>query len=49
MITVFPQRIPGRDDFRVWNSQLISFAGYLQPDGSVIGDPIRVPFTRVRI
>jgi nitric oxide synthase oxygenase domain/subunit len=47
MITVFPQRIRGRDDYRVWNSQLVSFAGYLQPDGSIIGDPGRVQFTRV--
>lgn len=26
-ITIFPQRISGRDDFRLWNPQLISFAG----------------------
>jgi nitric oxide synthase oxygenase domain/subunit len=47
MITVFPQRIRGRDDYRVWNSQLVSYAGYLQSDGSIIGDPARVQFTRV--
>ena len=27
-ITIFPQRINGREDFRIWNQQLISFAGY---------------------
>ncbi|GIX99686.1 nitric oxide synthase, inducible [Caerostris extrusa] len=46
-ITLFPQRIGGREDFRVWNPQLINFAGYLQPDGSVIGDPGRLQFTRI--
>ncbi|XP_054717467.1 nitric oxide synthase, inducible-like [Uloborus diversus] len=47
MITVFPQSVPGREDFRLWNPQLINFAGYVQPDGSVVGDPGRVQFTRV--
>ncbi|KPM03085.1 nitric oxide synthase-like protein 1, partial [Sarcoptes scabiei] len=28
-ITIFPQRINGREDFRIWNNQLISYAGYL--------------------
>lgn len=46
-ITVFPPRVDGRDDFRLWNPQLISYAGYLQQDGSVIGDPARVVLTRV--
>ncbi|GFV30175.1 nitric oxide synthase, inducible [Trichonephila clavipes] len=46
-ITLFPPRIEGREDFRVWNPQLINFAGYLQPDGSILGDPGRLQFTRV--
>ncbi len=29
-ITIFPQRLEGREDYRVWNSQLISYAGYEQ-------------------
>ncbi len=48
-ITVFAARVSGRDDFRLWNSQFISYAGYLQPDGSVIGDPARVSLTRVSV
>ncbi|PKK17644.1 nitric oxide synthase, endothelial, partial [Columba livia] len=36
-ITIFPQRTPGRGDFRIWNTQLIRYAGYRQPDGSVLG------------
>lgn len=46
-ITVFQQRTDGRHDFRVWNSQLISYAGYKQPDGTIIGDPMNVEFTDV--
>lgn len=47
MITVFPQRQAGREDFRVWNPQLIGYAGYIKEDGSFVGDPARVQFTRV--
>lgn len=39
MMTVFPQQRPGRDGIRIWNPQLIRYAGYRQPDGSVVGDP----------
>lgn len=31
----------------MWNAQLIRYAGYKQPDGSVIGDPANVEFTEV--
>ncbi|XP_038050616.1 nitric oxide synthase, brain-like isoform X2 [Patiria miniata] len=46
-ITVFPQRTDGQHDFRVWNILLIKYAGYQQPDGSVIGDPASVEFTKI--
>nr|ACZ60615.1 nitric oxide synthase [Panulirus argus] len=46
-ITVFPQRTDGKHDFRVWNAQLISYAGYKQEDGQIIGDPLNVEFTEV--
>ncbi|XP_016305027.1 nitric oxide synthase, inducible-like [Sinocyclocheilus anshuiensis] len=48
-ITVFPKRTDGEHDFRVWNSQLIKYAGYQMEDGSVIGDPAGVEFTQVCI
>ncbi|XP_065442553.1 nitric oxide synthase 3 isoform X6 [Chrysemys picta bellii] len=48
-ITIFPQRAPGRGDFRIWNSQLIRYAGYRQPDGSVLGDPANVDITELCI
>lgn len=47
-ITVFPQRTDGKHDFRVWNSQLIRYAGYQMPDGSIVGDPASVEFTQVQ-
>ncbi|XP_016046155.1 nitric oxide synthase 1 [Erinaceus europaeus] len=46
-ITIFPQRIDGKHDFRVWNSQLIRYAGYKQPDSSILGDPASVEFTEI--
>ncbi|XP_023316908.1 nitric oxide synthase-like [Trichogramma pretiosum] len=46
-ITVFPQRTDGKHDFRVWNPQLISYAGYKNDDGSFIGDAGNVEFTEV--
>ncbi|XP_072909368.1 nitric oxide synthase, inducible-like [Hemitrygon akajei] len=48
-ITVFPQRSDGKHDFRIWNSQLIKYAGYQMPDGSIIGDPAGITFTEVCI
>jgi nitric-oxide synthase len=46
-ITVFAPRVPGEPGARIWNPQLIRYAGYRQPDGSVIGDPAQVEFTEV--
>ncbi|KFV65861.1 Nitric oxide synthase, endothelial, partial [Dryobates pubescens] len=48
-ITIFPPRAPGRGDFRIWNSQLIRYAGYRQPDGSIRGDPANVDITELCI
>ncbi|EMP37688.1 Nitric oxide synthase, inducible [Chelonia mydas] len=48
-ITVFPQRTDGKHDFRLWNSQLIRYAGYQMPDGSILGDPATVEFTQLCI
>ncbi|KAG9487805.1 hypothetical protein GDO78_007540 [Eleutherodactylus coqui] len=48
-ITIFPQRTDAKHDFRVWNTQLIRYAGYKQPDGSVLGDPANVELTEICI
>lgn len=44
---MFPQRSDGKHDFRVWNSQLIRYAGYHMPDGTIQGDPANTEFTQV--
>ena len=37
---------PGRE-IRIWNHQLIRYAGYRQPDGGFLGDPMNVEFTEI--
>lgn len=49
-ITIFPQRIgPPKNDCRIWNSQLLSYAAYVDQDNNskVIGDPNNLEFTQV--
>ncbi|XP_023963868.2 nitric oxide synthase 1 isoform X1 [Chrysemys picta bellii] len=48
-ITIFPQRTDGKHDFRVWNAQLIRYAGYKQPDGTILGDPANMELTEICI
>ncbi|SDY67247.1 nitric-oxide synthase [Micromonospora pattaloongensis] len=45
VISVFAPATPGRPYPRVWNDQLIRYAGYRNADGSVTGDPRSVGFT----
>ena len=49
-MTIFPQKERGNEKKRpprVWNSQLIRYAGYLTEDGSIVGDPSNLEFTQV--
>ncbi len=46
-ITIFAPAVPGHPGIRIWNPQLIRYAGYCQPDGSVIGDPLHAELTEV--
>lgn len=48
-ITIFPQRVKStKNDWRVWNSQLIGYAGYRNSEtGKVIGDPANADFTEI--
>jgi len=47
-IVVFRPQTPGTlDGPRVWNSQLLRFAGYRMADGSVRGDPAELGFAQV--
>ena len=45
LITVFPAANPGSEGIRIWNPQLIRYAGYRQADGSVTGDPLNCALT----
>lgn len=44
-ITVFAPPNPDQEGMRIWNPQLIHYAGYRQADGSIIGDPAQADFT----
>ncbi|BCJ50133.1 hypothetical protein Asp14428_16080 [Actinoplanes sp. NBRC 14428] len=45
VVSVFAPAVPGRPYARVWNEQLIRYAGYREPDGSIVGDPGQEQFT----
>lgn len=49
VISVFPPEIPQRPAPRIWNEQLIRYAGYRRQDGSVLGDPRYARFTEALI
>ena len=46
---VFPPRLPGKRGPMVWNAQILQFAGYREPDGSILGDPASVELTEAFI
>ncbi|MFJ4716482.1 nitric oxide synthase oxygenase [Streptomyces sp. NPDC088785] len=45
LITVFAPDRPGRPGPRIWNEQLIRYAGHVGRDGQVIGDPATTGLT----
>ncbi|GIM91475.1 nitric oxide synthase oxygenase [Paractinoplanes toevensis] len=49
VISIFAPAQPGQPHARVWNEQLIRYAGYRGEDGRVVGDARQIDFTeRVR-
>ncbi|RCI09068.1 hypothetical protein L249_5101 [Ophiocordyceps polyrhachis-furcata BCC 54312] len=44
-VFVFPPKRANSPGPMVWNQQFLAFAGYRQPDGSVLGDPINASLT----
>jgi nitric-oxide synthase len=47
MITIFPPEQRGNPaPVRIWNKQLIRYAGYRMEDGSLKGDPLNEQFTK---
>ncbi len=49
VISVFAPEAPGRPAPRIWNEQLVRYAGYREPDGSVRGDPRYPAFTEYAV
>jgi nitric-oxide synthase len=47
MISIFAPEHSDQRLVRIWNRQLIGYAGHRQSDGSILGDPLNVPFTEV--
>ena len=48
LITVFPPLQPnGNSLFRIWNKNLIRYAAHQQEDGTIIGDPDQLAFTKL--
>jgi nitric-oxide synthase len=45
-ISVYPPFSEESSGIRIWNKQLIRYAGYDLPDGGILGDPDSVEFTR---
>lgn len=45
MMTVFAPQTPGEPGIRIWNPQLIRYAGHRQSDGKILGDPAHVHLT----
>ncbi|WP_203363889.1 nitric oxide synthase oxygenase [Bacillus sp. REN10] len=45
VITVFPPSLPNREEVRVWNHQLMRYAGYETEEG-IVGDPLSVELTK---
>lgn len=46
MITIFAPQQPGEAGIRIWNPQLIRYAGYTMEDGTILGDPLHADLTR---
>ncbi len=47
MMSVFAPQVPGAPGIRIWNPQVIRYAGYPRHDGEVVGDPSHLELTEV--
>lgn len=46
-ISIFAPDLPGQPGIRIWNPLLIRYAGYRQPNGTIIGDPAQIELTEI--
>ena len=49
VMTVFQEWRPDQAEIRIWNHQLLRYAGYEAPDQKVLGDPMNVEITNLAI
>ncbi len=49
VMSVFREWQPDEAEIRIWNHQLIRYAGYTTPSGATLGDPMNVDLTRLAI
>lgn len=49
LISVFAPDEPGRPGPRIWNEQLVRYAGHTRPDGTVTGDPRNAGITTLAL
>jgi nitric-oxide synthase len=49
VMTVFQEWHPDQPEIRIWNHQLLRYAGYEAPDRKVLGDPMNVELTNLAI
>ncbi|MDQ6661013.1 MAG: nitric oxide synthase oxygenase, partial [Chloroflexota bacterium] len=47
VMSVFAPQLPEQPGIRIWNPQVIGYAGSRQSDGSVVGDPAQVELTEI--
>lgn len=48
-VTVFAPAAENEPGIRIWNRQLVRYAGYRAADGTTLGDPDQIGFTRMAI
>jgi nitric-oxide synthase len=46
LVTVFAPKRAGVESWRIWNYELVRYAGYRSEDGEVLGDPAEAEFTQ---
>jgi nitric-oxide synthase, bacterial len=49
IVSIFAPQKPGHPSIRIWNHQLIRYAGYCMPNGTIVGDPMEVDFTKAAL
>ena len=49
VMTVFQEWHPDQPEIRIWNHQLLRYAGYEAPDRKVLGDPMNVELTKLAV